>query len=149
MDKAWLYKTSSAETVSAIFASLAKDIQDDISIMEGLFIDVSGICAKLPDSMDELIDFRGREDLLEALKRLQGSSGRGLKLFDQALRAMRCAGIDKLDGLPAFTDLRKKAVDTRQKGRLQIVARSGAVICKSDRPEDVQALMQKQVHTCS
>ena len=116
MKKALLYKTSSAESVVAITAGVAKEMQEDISKMEGLIIDVSGICAKLPDSMDQLIDFPGREDLMGAIKRLQGGTGRGFKLFDRALPALRCADIEKIDGLPPMADFRKKAADMRQNG---------------------------------
>ena len=143
MKQALLYKTSSAEGVVAIIAGVAKEMQEDISKMEGLIIDISGICAKLPDSMDQLIDFPGREDLMGALKRFQGGTGRGFKLFDRALPALRCADILTIDGLPPMADLRKKAIEIRQMGCLQIVARSAAVICKSDCSEHVQAMLQE------
>eukprot|EP00974_Lingulodinium_polyedra_P029214 2815168-Lingulodinium_polyedra.AAC.1 len=66
-------------------------------------IDVKEICSRLPDAVDELIDYEGHESLLADLKHIQGSHGRGIRHMDRIVPALKL--VDHFD-LALITALR-------------------------------------------
>ena len=138
INKSQRYKAHAGNSVMLLGTAIVAEIKDTTKKLEGRFINVSGICKQLPDTLDDLINWEGKPELMNDLKALQGNFGRGIKILDRVAPALKCAGIEIIDG-EAVADTRKHAIDIRGKGRLQISCRTAAQILKDQRGGDIKS----------
>ena len=76
---------------------------------------------------------------MQDLKTLTGVHGGGIKFLDRVLPALHCLGEGR-NKSEEVTKLRSEAVAVRQKGRLQVVCRSAAVILRTKATHNIKAL---------
>jgi hypothetical protein len=123
--------------IRGAFTACCVELQDIMKELAAHQLDCKTLAKDLDANMDVFMNYPGRANFVDALKKLQGSENRGLKRLDRLKPALDFGDILEIDG-HNFEDLRMEVTKARGNARLQVSCRSACLIIHRSKIDDLE-----------
>jgi hypothetical protein len=131
------FKSIVLTEVEGAFKACCAELKDIMKELASHQLDCKALAKDLDANMDVFMNYPGRANFVDALKKLQGSENRGLKRLDRLKPALDFGNILGIDGYN-FEDLRMEVTKARGNARLQVSCRSACLIIQRSKIDDLE-----------